>query len=107
MEARAERLAAAQRRFPLGHQVILSPALDVQWLPAPWQCLSFWLLDSLALRLTVLAPLFGLLMSAQVLTASVLTELSNCGGSDLFRAQDVVQQSLSGLLAELRQRQKM
>ncbi|CAJ1443650.1 unnamed protein product [Effrenium voratum] len=111
-QARAERLAAAQRRFPLGHQVILSAmaacAMAVFILLAAG--LAGFEADSATKPghlLTVLAPLFGLLMSAQVLTASVLTELSNCGGSDLFRAQDVVQQSLSGLLAELRQRQKM
>eukprot|EP00434_Breviolum_minutum_P005842 symbB.v1.2.005151.t1/scaffold297.1/size245286/4 len=54
--------------------------------------------------LSILSPLFGILVAAQVLTGMVMSELSMPGGSELFRSQDIVEQGLGGLLHELREK---
>ncbi|CAE7401965.1 tyrP-A [Symbiodinium natans] len=108
-QARASRLAAAQRQFPVAHLLLIGVFGTCS--------LSIFLLLGAGLAgfeaaeatrpghlLAILAPLFGLLVGVQAITAAVLRELSLPGGSQIFRAQDVVQQSLEGLLAELRQR---
>jgi len=108
-QARASRLAAAQRKFPAAHLLLLGVFGTCS--------LSIFLLLGAGLAgfeafeaskpghlLAILAPLFGLLVSVQALTAAVLRELSLPGGSKFFRAQDVVEESLAGLLADLRQR---
>ncbi|CAE7256306.1 unnamed protein product, partial [Symbiodinium sp. CCMP2456] len=99
-QARASRLAAAQRKFPAAHLLLLGVFGTCS--------LSIFLLLGAGLAgfeafeaskpghlLAILAPLFGLLVSVQALTAAVLRELSLPGGSQFFRAQDVVEESLA------------
>lgn len=108
-QARASRLAAAQRKFPLAHSGIL-------WTLAMLATGIFVLLAAgmagfeadVATQsghlLAVLSPLFGVLVGAQTMTGMVMSELSKPGGSELFRSQDIVEQGLGGLLQELRQK---
>eukprot|EP00913_Durusdinium_trenchii_P010147 g9514.t1 len=110
-QARAARLAAAQRRFPAEHSAIL-------WTWAAMATGIFLLLAAgmagfeaeVATQsghlLAVLAPLFGVLVAAQVMTGMVMSELSMPGGSELFRSQDIVEQGLGGLLEELRSKKQ-
>lgn len=110
-QARASRLAAAQRKFPLAHSGIL-------WTLAFLATAIFVLLAAgmagfeadVATQsghlLAVLSPLFGVLVGAQTMTGMVMSELSKPGGSELFRSQDIVEQGLGGLLQELRQKKR-
>ena len=108
-QARASRLAAAQRKFPSAHSAIL-------WTLALLATAIFVLLAAGMAGfeadvatdpghlLSILSPLFGILVAAQVLTGMVMSELSMPGGSELFRSQDIVEQGLGGLLHELREK---
>mmetsp|Transcript_57012 Transcript_57012/g.137828 ORF Transcript_57012/g.137828 Transcript_57012/m.137828 type:complete len:241 (-) Transcript_57012:45-767(-) len=110
-QARATRLASVRRRFPLGHFVILSLfALLV---------LSFFLIVGAGLAgfepegqallpghlLWLLSPLFGLLVTTNILSALVLRELSDLGDG-IFGVQIVLRETLEGLLEELDHRRE-
>jgi len=113
-QARSDRLSAAQRRFPVGHYIVLATfaaLVLLTFLLLSAGTADFETIPAQAAQpgklLWLQAPLFGLLCSAMALTALVLRDLANPGDATrqrIFGVKAVSQAALQGLSDELQSR---